>query len=66
MGVFNVNVHYDVCFSYNIDAENEDEARSIAERMSESADTCEAEWDFTETNSYEYDEDEAESVEVDN
>lgn len=64
MGVFNVNVHYDVCFSYNIEAEDEDEAREIAERMAEN--DSDGEWDFTETNSYEYDEKEAKNVVIDN
>lgn len=64
MGVFNVNVHYDVCFSYNIEAEDEDEARKIAKRMAENDDN--GEWDFTETNSYEYDEEEGKNVVIDN
>lgn len=47
--VYNVHVHYDVCFSYEVVAEDEDEAMEIAESKAETEDSSEGDWDRVES-----------------
>lgn len=47
--VYNVSVHYDVCFNYNIEAEDEEEARNIADEMSSTESSTLADWSYTES-----------------
>lgn len=47
--IWTINVHYDVCFSYAIKAESEEEAQEIAEDLAKNEDGGNAEWDFIES-----------------
>lgn len=47
--VYNVHVHYDVCFSYEVVAESEDEAMEIAESKAENESPSEGYWDRVES-----------------